>query len=48
LTELEVASAADVEEAIRSAKVGQKVWAGYTGMERARVSEQPLTVVNGG
>lgn len=45
LAEVGVASAADVDAAVKSAQEGQKVWAAMTGMERARILQRSVALL---
>ncbi|MCS2610718.1 betaine-aldehyde dehydrogenase [Halomonas dongshanensis] len=45
LAEVGVASAADVDAAVKSAQKGQKVWAAMTGMERARILQRSVALL---
>ncbi|HEX7816181.1 betaine-aldehyde dehydrogenase [Dyella sp.] len=45
LAQVQVASQADVERAVQSAEVGQRVWASMTAMERSRVLRRAVDIL---
>lgn len=45
LAEVQIASQADVDRAVSSAREGQKIWAAMSGMERSRILNRAVTLL---
>lgn len=45
LAEVQIASAEDVDRAVKSAEKGQKVWASMTGVERSRILNRAVAIL---
>jgi betaine-aldehyde dehydrogenase len=45
LAEVQIASPADIERAVESAQAGQKIWAGYTAMQRSRILRRAVEIL---
>ncbi|KXX66093.1 betaine-aldehyde dehydrogenase [Marichromatium gracile] len=45
LAEVQTSDAAEIEAAVASARAGQRVWAGYTAVERARVLQRAVALL---